>query len=304
MPRAARLLLLGLLALAPSACITRPIRQDVYSKGTVEVYLRSEKRGLSLVKKGYDHPLTIAPVRVAHILSRLDMRPSSGKAKERLPAIPTDLLYSIADGVSQAFGDAGPDQDVVVMAIRREKRWGIFEHKYLTSFVAYARDGRVYLHLNRSEWEIPKRREDRLPEPSVGDHPMSFHLYPSYAMVLVDPQSVAVDWQDPIFAKDTRTKILPTGEVVRRTILLESPPEEISKDAGVALPDDLSPEQLRALADLEEKRRSGEITEGAYLSERRRILNPGSESDLAIPGSDAPGSGSEAGSGPESGSSE
>ena len=37
-------------------------------------------------------------------------------------------------------------------------------------------------------------------------------------------------------------------------------------------PSGLSPEQLRALADLEEARRAGEITEAEYAAEQQRIL--------------------------------
>jgi hypothetical protein len=51
------------------------------------------------------------------------------------------------------------------------------------------------------------------------------------------------------------------------------PADEFGDEAGGATEfDDLSPEQLRALADLEEDRRQGRITEPAYQRARRELL--------------------------------
>ena len=44
-------------------------------------------------------------------------------------------------------------------------------------------------------------------------------------MALVSDQAVAIDWRDPVFAQPTRTRVLPSGEVVRREVLMESPAE-------------------------------------------------------------------------------
>jgi hypothetical protein len=278
MAHAARNAAFGALVLLFAAgCITQPVHQDVFREGTIEVFLRSDKRWFKILEKEYDHPLTISPVRTAYILSRIDLRTgekASKKGEQRVPAIPTEMLFPIAEGVSQALAEADENQEVVVMAIRRFKRFNVFERKYLTSFVAYARDDRLYIHLARSEWEIPKRRQDKIPEPRIGEHPMKFRLYSGRAMTLVDAQSVAVEWRDPIFSRPTRTKILPSGEVTRKTILMESPPEEwMAREPAVdALPENLSPEQLRALADLEERRQRGHVTEAEYREQRRRIL--------------------------------
>jgi hypothetical protein len=263
-----------LLALLLGGCITRPVKEPVFKKDAIEVTLRSEKRWFRTVDKGFSHPITIAPVRMAYILSRIDLRPGH-EDKERTPAIPTEFLFPIAEGISEALGRATPDQEVVVMAVRETKRFGIFDHDYLTSFVVYVRDERLYLHMGHHDWQIPPRRDERLPEPRIGDHPERFRLYPGTAMALVDSQSLAIDWRDPIFARPTRTKVLPTGEVVRKTILMESPPEvDESSESVEPLPGDLSPEQLRALADAEEARRSGKMTEAEYRARRREILGP------------------------------
>jgi hypothetical protein len=110
------------------------------------------------------------------------------------------------------------------------------------------------------------------------DRPQRFRLIASPAMSLVSDRGVAIDWRDPVFARPTRTRVLPTGEVVGSDILMESPVDV--DDAGdygdplSRLPDDLSPQQLRDLADVEEARREGRITEAEYRSRRREILLP------------------------------
>jgi len=63
--------------------------------------------------------------------------------------------------------------------------------------------------------------------------------------------------------------------VVRRTILMESA-EETGEVEDVSLPDqlpeNLSSATLRALADLEDERRLGDINEAEYNARRRRII--------------------------------
>jgi hypothetical protein len=88
-----------------------------------------------------------------------------------------------------------------------------------------------------------------------------------------DHQTVAVQWRDEIFRKPTRTRMTPTGKVVRREVLMESMEDETVFEKPAALPgDDLSPEQLRALADLEEARQNGQVSEAEYQGRRAKIL--------------------------------
>jgi hypothetical protein len=269
----ATLALAFLLPVLTTGCLSRFVRDDVYNEGEVRVTLRAEKRWGSTVEKDYDHPATISGVRLAHVFSRLDVRRSVEDGNKRTPAIPTDLLYSVADGVSRALGRAGSEQEVVAFILRKERRFGIFDREFLTSFIAYVRGDELVLHLSRIDWELPERRELDLPDPRIGDHPQKFRIYASDAMRLRDGQTVVVDWRDPIFSRPTRTKVLPTGEVLRKTILLESPPEEAAPSPpSQALPPGLTAEQLRALADLEEARRNGEITEAEYRSQQREVM--------------------------------
>ncbi|MGH3113173.1 MAG: hypothetical protein ACRDOP_06880, partial [Gaiellaceae bacterium] len=62
------------------------------------------------------------------------------------------------------------------------------------------------------------------------------------------------------------------GKVLRTTILMES--EEEAPPAPRPVLPELTPEQLRALADLEEARTEGKVSEAEYAAERNRILAP------------------------------
>src|SRR5206468_9370615 len=163
------------------------------------------------------------------------------------------------------------------------------------------KDDVLYLQVGRSDWEIPKRRRDDLPEPYQGEHEQSFRLLVDQGMSLVDPQSVAVEWRSPIFAKATRTRILPGGQVQRRTILMESEDAPESPSAAPALPTDLMPEQLRALADLEEARRAGRVSEVQYTAARSRILSGAPVPAGGGAGGAAPGASGDGGAAPPGG---
>ena len=269
-------LLLAAVAFAGTACATRAVRQTVFDFEDTDVVLRSHEKGGEVIDKGFDHPVSIEPARIAHILSRIDLRHEAGRSEALAPAIPSETLYLIADGIAKGLAEADSSQEVVVQSIRRGTHWGIFGRRYLTGLLCYRRDDLLYVHISSSDWEIPvedeEGDEERLPEPRVGRYPLEFRLVVDRGMALVDRQAVAADWRDPIFAKPTRTRMLAGGQVVRRTILMESFEDETDYGPRPQLSDDLSPEQLRALANLEEQRRSGDISEGQYNTRRSRIL--------------------------------
>jgi hypothetical protein len=268
--------LIALLAVGTSACITRPVKEEVFSDGYTKAYLRSEKKGRSVVPKGFQHPTTIAPVRLSHILSRIDMRKGEGAESKRVPVFPLETLFTIGDALAKGLNEADPDQEVIVQSIRRGKSLVIFDRQYLTSLLAYVQNDLLYIHISRSDWEITagKRRlkeDDRLPETHVGKYPLEFRLVIDRGMTLVDHQSVAVEWKDPIFKKPSRTRITASGRVVRREVLMESMEDATEYDA-VPQVDELTGEQLRALADLDDARRSGAISEAEYYSRKNAIL--------------------------------
>jgi hypothetical protein len=268
------LLLAGALALA--ACGPKFTRQILHDTDEMSIVLRAEIRSGERVERNFRHPATLSSIRIAHILSRIDVRTAVDEdGGKRKPAIETSLLYALGDLVSEALAKAKSDQEIVVQARRKQKRLGIFHQEYLTTFVAYVGgDDLFYLHLNRVDWPVPKTENVDIKEPAVGREIMSFRVIGADAIEPVGPQAVAVEWRDPIFRKASNLRVGPTGQVMRRTILMEEP-EEAPEDAPEALPPESIPSDpaaLRALAELEEARTAGRITEAQYRKQRRAIL--------------------------------
>jgi len=200
------------------------------------------------------------------------VRREEGRNAALAPAIPSETLYLIADGIAEGLAEADSSQEVVVQSIRRDRHWGIFDRRTLTGLLCYRKNDLLYIHISSSDWEIPVEDGERLPEARVGRYPLEFRLVVDRGMALVDHQAVAVDWRDPIFAKPTRTRMLAGGRVVRRTIRMESLEDETDPGPRLGMSGDLSPEQLRALAELAESRQRGEITESEYVAERNRVV--------------------------------
>jgi hypothetical protein len=237
----------------------------------VKIQLRAQKQGREMVDRGFAHPVTISGVRIANILSRIDVRLEGEREMVRKPAMPTELLYDLGDAIAAALKQADSSQEIVVWAIRKERRLTIFTQEYLTSFVVYVQGENLYVHLSRVDYGIPKNGGQGIPDPWPGLEVMRFKVVPSDGIVPVGDQVVAAAWRDATFRSASHIQLGPEGTVKRRQILLESPteaPEPALPEAG----GELAPATLRALADLEESRRSGAISEAEYQEIRSSIL--------------------------------
>jgi hypothetical protein len=264
----------GLLA---AGCLgTRQVSTPVYDRGEIRSYVRATKRGSDVVPRGFSHPAVIASVRLAHALSFIDVELGEGRDRQRIGAVHPAIIYEVADALEAALAEAGPDQEVVVMALRREKRLGIFHADFLTSFIAYVKGDLLTVHFGHTNWEVPKIEgggRGEPPMPKEGRVQMKFRILPGPAVTLLGPQTAALDWKSPRFDEPARIQLGPGGEVRRRTILMEEEAPEAPSPPEATLPiDRLEPDTLRALADLEEQRRRGEITEGEYQVRRRELL--------------------------------
>ncbi len=277
-------------------CGPRTVRETVFERDETVVRLRSQQLKGEPVERDFAHPVTIAPVRLANILSRIDVR------KERTPglverlsrnresseddrdlAVPTELLHVIGEGLAQGFERADSSQEVVVTAVRRSRRLGLFTRRHLTGLVAWVEGESLHLHFSYLDWEVPGD-EDDLPEPRRDKVGSRFRVLAAEGVVPTGPHAVAVAWRDAAFRTGRSLRLSPSGKVLRRTILMESAPEEegaaegAGGDASPVGSGRLAPETLRELADLEEARRRGEISEAEYQARRVRILgeDPGS----------------------------
>lgn len=271
--RRAALVLASMLPLG-LACATVD-REVLVENPKLKIVLRSEGDAAL-----FQHPAQISGVRLGHILSRIDVRLHEEDEKTRKPAFDADILFDVGDALSQALSKAQPNQEVVVYATRQTRRMGIFNEDFLTSFIAFVQSDQLHIKLGRVDWLIPKDdRNQPANEPWRDDIDQKFRVLPSEAMTVIGSQEVAIDWRDSIFRKPTAVQVTPTGKVVRRTILMESPDEApIAEEgagaaaAGEELPRNLAPATLRKLADLEEERQRGALNETQYRAKRREIL--------------------------------
>ena len=265
---------LVVLAAALGGCATRVVTDKVYEKGPVVATLRHQSKGFAVVERDFRHPAAISKQRLSHILGAIDIETASAKGiRERRVAVHPELIEPIAKGLAEGLQEANSDQEVAVTAVRKQMRLGIFNKKFLTSLVAYVRGERLYLHFSRIEWEIPKDRKDRLPAPQIGEKQMAFRAVAARKMTLVGSQALAVRWRDPLFSAPVRSASGAGGPEQRRTILMDTPiPAEELRDDDVGATPGLDPETLRALADLEEARRAGSITEAEYQQRRETLL--------------------------------
>ena len=108
---------------------------------------------------------------------------------------------------------------------------------------------------------------------------MKFRVIATRGMYEEGNYALSVEWQDPIFARPLRSLDASKGRR-ERTILMEEPdlPQPRRRNP---LPADLlpylTPDQLRQLADLEEGRQQGRVTEGHYRRQREKILQEAQE---------------------------
>lgn len=279
------LALLALAALVPivlaTGCASRPSRHSIIDRAGMQVDLVRYTRGFKTEPQGFSHPAIISKERLSHILGAIEIESREKKkssATVRQPGIHAELVEPIAAALSEALRKAGPDQEIGIQAVRKERSLGIFHTKYLTSLLAWVKGDYLYVQLHRAEWPIPQAKEDKpLPEPMRDTRPMDFRIVSGEHLFFAGPQTLEIDFQNDVFRTAYHLPGSTGGTRLRREVLLESPipasERKSDDDSGVSL-DQLNPEQLRALADLEEDRRSGRITEQAYQKARRELLRP------------------------------
>ena len=261
-------------------CATREIKDSVYNRGGVQMFLREHKQGFQVMERGFEHPVQISSQRLSNILGAIDIRGREAALAGIRAAFEPSQLQNISKGLASSLRQANSNQEVGVSIIRKEMQHIIFDRKRLTSFVAYVQDELLYLHFSRVDWEIPDRvKKTALPIPRVTEHPMKFKVEPTEGMFREGNYAVSVEWQDPIFRRPLR-QVAKDDDRRERTILMEEPdlPTAAPKSSIPAdLLPHLTPTQLRELADLEEGRQQGRVTEGHYRRQRDQILQAARE---------------------------
>ncbi|MBW2271519.1 MAG: hypothetical protein JRH16_23465 [Deltaproteobacteria bacterium] len=282
------LLAIGLLLAAhvASGCATRTSTKQVVDHYDLAMKLRSEKSWLGReVERGFDHPVSISTERLVHILDAAEVDMPKGDdstIRERRAAIPPELVPTIAEQLGLVLQQAGPNQQISVLALRKQRQHGLFHRKFLTSFTAYVKDEQLHLLFSRIDWKtkdeqkgVTRGNRGRLPEPTPGKQQMKFSAVHNHLYQPAGAQGVAVDWSDPIFGSAVYLPGSAGGDGRRKNIIAEEaiPADEQPVNTPSARElEGLSADALRRLADLEEQRAAGAITEPEYVNQRSDIL--------------------------------
>jgi hypothetical protein len=282
------LLAIGLLLAAQVAtgCATRTSTKQVVERYDLTMKLRSEKSWLGReVERGFDHPVVISTERLVHILdaAEVDMpKDDDSTIRERRAAIPPELVPEIAEQLGLVLQQAGPNQQISVVALRKQRQHGLFHRKFLTSFTTYVKDERLHLLFSRIDWKtkdeqkgVTRGNRGRLSEPTPGKQQMKFSAVHNHLYQPAGAQGVAVDWRDPVFHSAVYLPGSASGDERRKNIIAQEPipADEVPVNTPSARElEGLSPDALRRLANLEEQRASGAITEAEYTKQRSDIL--------------------------------
>lgn len=293
-----------LVVLSATACSTRTVDDRIINRYGLDVYLRSEKKVLGpTLERGYEHPSDIDVARLRRILGSIELEHKEGARTVRTPAFAAELLEPVSAGLAEAFREADANEQIVVVAVRKQMQKAIFDRKYLTSFVTYMQDGYLYLHLARHEWEVPEvTRQKPFPKPSVGETQASIRTVGSRYIETTGRGSVRVEWQNEVFSPFAGVGTSGGAGVgvsgpgtsgagagvsgaadaaapepasdAGKTVLMEASPSELPPPAPITAGqlEKLGPEDLRRLADLEEARKAGQLTEDDYRARRAAVL--------------------------------
>lgn len=244
-----------ILALLP-ACATRTVSTTVINQQGLEIRLRSEKPtlGFKTLPRGFNQPIKISPARLQAILSgiQVDERPSrKSTIRERRFAISRKLLPKIADGLAEAYAEAGPNQEIVVLALEKRMHNFVFARKFLTSFVTWVEGDEMVVDLSRLGWEANERRaKDKmeparydLPTPIVGEIVMPFNTVGDGPYQANGPQGVKVAWRDSDFGAESIEQ-----NVAGQRTSAERPSNAAEGEAATAKQDDVTGEQTATSA--------------------------------------------------------
>ncbi len=224
-PLAACLVLL--MCLLPVACAQHSVSEDVIDRYGLTIKLRSWRPLFGDdVAREFQHPVAISAERLTRILGAIEVElPEDRDASLRGPraAVAAEILEDVASGLAQTFARATADQEIVVMALRKRRQHGIFNRKFLTSFVTYVKDERLFVLFSRIKWKTNQHsRDDALPEPQPGEEAMNFRMVVNGPFERAGRQGVSVDWRDPIFDSPHSPAGLAGDEQPRS----HNPPEE------------------------------------------------------------------------------
>ena len=244
--------LLALLALI--ACGTKYVRQEVFNSDNkqVRIELRRTEEGGEPVSKGYEHPATIAAVRIAHILATINFEDPEGAERS---AIRGEHLYLLADGINKALEQAG--DEIAAAALSQDRKFGLFTSDRATSFQLFMRDDQLHISFYAIEQPLEKPgvtdeiKTYKIPREFPTRRP-AFKLVPGKAQARTGARTLVVDWRSPVYRRALKLGRYGRG-LRRRQVLMELPEEEENDpaDVGLGLPPEVTDAQIKALDEID-----------------------------------------------------
>ena len=283
-PTAIRAACAALCVLVLSGCGPKLVRNRVFENPQVRVELQRREKSGQVIPRGFDHPATIADVRIAHILATLTFEDAD---KKRRAVIRSEHVYDLAGGIAKALEQATPDDEIAAAAFPVDRRLGIFTDDRVTAFRLHIEGDAMRIEFFNVEDALEKDgskmsyREYELPSelPTLAS---KYTLSTSDSVSKYGTRGVSVAWRDDVFRTPISLRDR-DGRVKKRTVLMELPPDGDSAKPGKPgekkpvpqageRPTGLSDAQVRALDQADEERSTGAITEPQYQKARRLIL--------------------------------
>lgn len=281
--RATLVCLVLLIGLGPGlGCSTRTSRDRIINRYGLDVYLLSERKTFgSAVERGYAHPSEIDQQRLEIILGSLQIEQRVRARTVIRPAIPAEILNDVANGLAEAFRRAESTDMIALSAQRKQRQKGIFHRMFLTSLIAFMEGDELVLHISRVDWPFEQDpRETRLPMPQVDDPQQKFRVQTNEYVRRAGKTGVAIDWRSDVFssfASAAAVRSAPADASAGGTTVLAVEPVEEELPEPEPLTNEqlqsLTSEDLRTLADLEDARSAGTLTEQEFRRQRQAVID-------------------------------
>ncbi len=193
---------LAWIVLSSPGCASNVVERDLYDHNETTTLLRSHLDNNEPLDRGFQHPIQISEERLRRILSSLHVRVDQRfRDPIEKPAVAPDIVARVARALSESLETADSSEEVALLAVRKSRRLGLFTERTLTSFVAYVKDDRLTIALNRVDWNLSNIRSSaynrkKLPKPRLGEKQMDFRLVQSPDYEAAGAQAAAVRFAD------------------------------------------------------------------------------------------------------------
>ena len=247
-------LLLAASLLSLPGCATRTVTESVVAYYDLDIKLRGQKEWLGGYEPlGYSQPVEITSERLASILGGIEVdvrKKKTSSVRERRSALSAKMLLNITEVLPKAFAEASGNQQVIVMAQRKQMQKGVFNRKFLTSFTTYVKGDDLYVIFSRIEWPIDETKKTTvIPQPWPGEVVMPFETVGTDIYELVGTQGVRVKWKNTNFGPPVSPSQPKPSALKTQDSLVTPAVEGIPAAAAIPTPPSTQPQRGAPLSE-------------------------------------------------------